>query len=281
LLGHGGEGWIYEYGNDALKIYVRNSDKQYLKNIQLFQSNLKKQHFTFDIPQIYEIGEVDGILYTIEKRLQGVQMDKKIIGMSTPDRQKLYRSYYDAIRQVNAVTFSNLPYGQIIKTPESITSDSWTDFLVRVLDQKMVKTQDKMRLSVSDFDKKINLFKLLIQKHLVSTQKNLVHCDYFLNNVLVNDDLAISAVLDFSVHAAVGDPRLDIAGVLTWNGIDPNIKPEDYTFLYAIAKKDYGDDVSRFADLYLLYSSFYFSDMDDPSFSIKNLNNEKLWSKYR
>ena len=179
------------------------------------------------------------------------------------------------------MTFPDLPYGQIIKTSESITSNSWTDFLVYVLDQKMVKIQDSIRRSVSDFDKKVEHFKTLIKRKLVSTQKSLVHCDYFLNNVLVNDDLTISAVLDFSVHAAVGDPKLDIAGVLTWNEIDPNVRPEDYMFLYGIAKKDYGDDIQAYADLYLLFSSFYFTDMDDPSFSVKNLNNDKLWSKYK
>jgi hypothetical protein len=57
LLGKGGEGWVYEYDNDALKIYPRNTDKQYLINTQAFQSYLVKQHFTFDIPQIYKIGE--------------------------------------------------------------------------------------------------------------------------------------------------------------------------------------------------------------------------------
>jgi hypothetical protein len=281
LLGKGGEGWIYVYGNDAIKIYPRNSDKQYLQNIQAFQGILTKQQFSFDIPQIYEIGEIHGIFFTVEKRLHGTQMDKKIIGLGKIDRQKLYRNYYKAIRQVNAVSFQNLPYGQIIKTSESITSDVWTDFLIRILELKMEKIQESTRRSISDFDSKIVLFKILIKQNLASTQKNLVHCDYFINNVLVKDDLTISAILDFSVHAAVGDPRLDIAGVLTWNEIDPNINQEDYYFLYEIVKNDYGKDFQIYADLYLLFSSFYFADMDDPSFSVKNLNNDRIWSKYK
>ena len=281
LLGKGGEGWVYEYGNDVLKVYTRNSDIQYLQNIQMFQSVLSKHTFSFDIPKIFEVGEVNGVLYTVEKRLHGIPMDKKIIGMSTKDRQKLYRSYYDAIREVNAVMFPEAPYGQIIKTNESITSDSWTNFLIRILDQKVTKTGDTMRVAISDFDNKVTLLKSLIQRYLPSDQKSLVHCDYFINNVLVDDNLKISAVLDFSVHAAVGDPRLDIAGVLTWNGIDHNVNPEDYSFLYDIAKKDYGEEIIMYEDLYLLFSSFYFADMDDPSFSVKNLNNGILWSKYR
>lgn len=281
LLGMGGEGPVYEFGNDeVLKLYLHATDIQYLQNIQLFQKELAKHIFTFAIPQISKIGHVDEIFYTVEKRLPGVQMDKKIAGLTTTDRQRLYQSYYDAIRQVNAVTYPTFPYGQIIKTPESITADSWADFLVRKLDQKVNKTHEQMRIVVVDFDKKVELFKMLIQQHLTSSQKCLVHSDYFLNNVLVGDDLTITAVLDFSVHAAVGDPRLDISSVLTWNEIDPQIKLEDYQFLYEIAKKDYGNDIQTIADLYLLFSSFYFADMDDPSFTIQNLNNKKLWGKY-
>lgn len=40
LLGKGGEGWIYEYGNDALKIYPRLSDKSYLKILKFFKISL-------------------------------------------------------------------------------------------------------------------------------------------------------------------------------------------------------------------------------------------------
>lgn len=281
LLGKGGEGWVYEYGKDALKIYPRNADIEYLRNTQKFQTELAKNQFTFATPQIYDIGEVGGVSYTVEKRLGGIQMDKKVICMKTADRQKLYQSYYQAIRQVNEVTFPNLPYGQIISTQNSITADRWVDFLGQVFEQKIAKTQERMRSSVTDFDLKVDVFKHLIRQHLQSDQKQLVHCDYFLNNVLVDDELKVSAVLDFSVHAAVGDPKLDIAGVLTWNEIDPNIKPEDYMFLYEQARQDYGKDIDTYADLYLLFSSFYFGDMDDPSFSIKQLNNEKLWNKYR
>ena len=207
-------------------------------------------------------------------------MDQKIINLNTTDRQKVYKNYYDAIRQIHAITFPTLPYGNIIKTTQSINSDSWTDYLIKVLIQKTTKTHSSMAHRISNYDQKIETMKLLIKKYLLSNQKCLIHCDYFLNNVLVNDSLDISAILDFSQHSAVGDPKLDIASVLTWNEIDPNVKQEDYIFLYDVAKKDYGDEIITYADLYLLFSSFYFADMEDPNFSMKHLNDNKLWSKY-
>lgn len=100
-----------------------------------------------------------------------------------------------------------------------------------------------------------------------------------LNNVLVANDLSISAVLDLSSHAVVGDPCLDVSSVLTWNTMDNNVHLEDYNFLYEIAEKDYGKDIHKYIDIYLLYSSFYYSDMGDPSFSINNLNNDSIWKR--
>lgn len=280
LLGKGGEGYVYEYDKDALKIYPRGTDLKYLENIQNFQRTLKDNLFTFATPEIFYLGMVDDVPYSVEKRLTGIQMDKKIIGVSTKDRQKMYLSYYNAIRQVGAITYPDSPFGQIIKTDGQLTANTWVDFLTSTVERKIEKTRSSISGKVINFDEKVDLYKDLIREYLQSEERKLVHSDYFLNNVLVNDDLEISAVLDFSVHAVVGDPKLDIAGVLTWNEIDPNIDRVDYEFLYEIAREDYGKEIAAYADLYLLFSSFYFSDMDDPTFSIKNLNDVSLWKKY-
>lgn len=278
LFGYGGEGWIFEFGDKALKIYEK-ANLKYLQEIRDFQIKLLKNKFNFDIPRIYEIGEINGVFYTIEKKLKGEQMDKVIPKLNTKERQKLYQSYYDAIFQINSVELSNLPYGQIIKTSESITSSNWTDFLLKKFRQKVLKTRERVGKQVEDYDKKVAFFEKLIEKELKCEKKRLVHCDYYLNNVLVQNS-SISAILDFSVHLVVGDPRLDVSGVLMWNGIDKNVKKEDFEFLFEKARRDYRKGIYKFVDLYLLYSSFYYSDMDDPSFSIKNLNDENLWKKY-
>lgn len=279
LLGKGDEGSVYEHGMDALKIYAQNPDLEYLNGLQKFQNELAKNDFTFDTPQIYEIGNINGSFYTIEKRLKGTQMDKAIIEMNTRDRQTLFHGYYEAIRQVNSISFPNYPYGQIIKTKESMNSESWTDYLIQTLDFKKTKMLLSSKGQISNFDKKLELFKNLIHKHLQTNQKQLVHCDYYLTNVLV-DKAKISAILDFSGHTSIGDPKLDVASVIMWNMIDPNVKEEDYKFLFDIAKKDFGDNIQMYSDLYLLYSGFYFTDMNDPTFSVNILNNNDHWRKY-
>lgn len=279
LLGRGGEALVYEYGSKVLKIFPKTPDLQYLYNLQLFQQDLAAQPFTFKTPVILEIDNADGVVFTIEDRLRGMPMDQKLAGLNTADRQKVFASYYQAIRQVHQVKYPDLPYGHIIQTPQSLTASSWVDFLSVMLDQQVSKTKIRIKPLVTDFDSKLDDFHHLIQSQLTSSDKTLVHRDYYHNNCLVGDNLAISAILDFSSHAVVGDPRMDIASVLTWNEINPVITPNDYDFLFSQAEQDYGTNIRTISDLYLMYSAFYFSDMADLSFSVSHLNNAELWKK--
>lgn len=282
LLGKGGEGWVYAFEGKALKIYVHNPDISYLKELENFQSSLEQFSFSFSTPQIYEIGQVDDILYTVEKRLLGIPMDRRIIDLNTSDRQTLFLDYYRAIQQVNKISFPNLPYGQIIERKGSFTADSWVSYLTKALDYKVSRASLGAKAKIDNFDEKVSTFKTMIRAKLQSDKRQLIHCDYYMNNVLVDDEsLKISAILDFGVHTSVGDPRIDVTSVLRWNSINPNVEPEDYKFLVDIAKKDYGDDIEAITNLYLLFSSFYFIDMEDPSFSIENLNNNYLWEKVK
>jgi hypothetical protein len=279
LLGKGGEGFVYKYGTKALKVYPRLRDVNYLHNVQTFQQELASHNFDFETPYIYEIGEIQGIYYTIERLFHGIPMDARLEHLSTPERQKLYLSYYNAIKQIHAVHYPDKPYGQILPSPESVTADSWQTFLLYILDRQIEKTRDRMSSNVPDFIQKSLKLKEIISFQLHSETKCLVHRDYYLNNVLTNDNLGISAVMDFSIHSAVGDPRMDIASVLMWNEIDPHVKREDYDFLIEHAERDYGSDIQKISDIYLLYSAFYFSDMDDLTFSVKNLNDDRLWER--
>lgn len=281
LLGKGNEGRVYAYNYDVLKIYFKGQDLNYLKDVKEFLSLLSSKGFSFETPKIFEIGQVDDVVYTIEKKLKGAQMDKKIVDLSTKDRQKVYSSYYDAIKEFHSVSFPKFPYGHIINRKSSVTSSSWTSFLIEVVEQKITKTHSSLSKLVPGLNEKVQLFKSYVLKYLNCNKKQLVFGDYYLNNVLVDNNLKVSALLDINAHATVGDPRMDISAVLRWNEIDQNVKKDDYQFLTMLAKKDFGGDIEDISDLYLLFSSFYFSDMDDSSFSVKHLNDQKIWRKFQ
>jgi hypothetical protein len=278
-LPQGGEGLLFVYGDRVIKIYNSYATRSYLEQLTSFQSQLRSYHFSFATPRVEEICELDGTLYTIEPRLSGEQLDQRIGDLSPRERHTVFSNYYAAWREIAAIELTDLPYGQIFILTDALTAPTWPEFLVRKLRQCALQALPIVRSEVKDFAKKANHLEQLITNTIRTDARNLVHADYYLNNVLITDDLSISAVLDFSVHAAVGDARYDLMSVLRWNTINPRVQAKDYAFLEKQAEQDYGSDIHSLADIYLLYSGFYFADMEDPSFSIRTLNDEHLWKR--
>lgn len=275
LLGKGGEGYIFAYKDKALKIYIR-SEMGYVRQVADLQTTLAGCGFPFSIPRITDIGQTGGSVYSVEDRLTGTPMDILMRSLPADKRQILIRNYYNAVRRIGAVTFSGKPFGQILSGSESVTGPDWVHYLLRKLEQKNEKNWERLRC-IGNLEMKTSALKQALGESCRWDGKNLVHCDYYLNNVLANDDLSVSAVLDFSIHSAVGDPRYDIASVLLWNTIDRSIQIKDYDFLFDLAEQDFGPDIRTVTRLYFLFSCYYYADMEDPSYCLDNLNDPAVW----
>src|SRR5262245_40152061 len=88
LLGRGGEGNVYELGDDrVVKIYRQGSERE-LQRLASFQEWLARQGFSFGTPQILEIGRVDETVFTIEPRLPGEKLSGQFSSLSE-DQQRL------------------------------------------------------------------------------------------------------------------------------------------------------------------------------------------------
>ncbi|MBA3826175.1 MAG: phosphotransferase [Ktedonobacterales bacterium] len=141
-----------------------------------------------------------------------------------------------------------------------------------------------LEADVGGTQEKIERLSQSIRLHLPDSPKRLVHGDYYLANVLFHEDLTVAAVLDFSPHTLIGDPRLDVAGAITFLTLDAGIKSAHIYDLTALAAAKYGEDIHTFIAIYALYYSFYFSDTKefDPStyaWCIANLRDDALWER--
>ncbi len=76
-----------------------------------------------------------------------------------------------------------------------------------------------------------------------SPKQRLVHGDYFLDNVLFDDNLQVSAVLDFGAHTLAGDPRLDATSAIIFLGLEPAMKPWSFAHVTALAQEQYGNSI--------------------------------------
>ncbi len=284
LLGKGGEGYVFTYTNDTvIKIYD-HADEKYLQSLEKLQTLISVKNLPFATPQIQEIGKVDTTYYTIEKRLSGILMEQKFPTLAEKEKYKLLKSYYEAIKALNTVEFPELPYGNILQIPPyQITYSAWPGFLIKMLNYKIIIAGERLVEDVINFNKKIHLLIDIIKKELTIDKKSLVHADYFVNQVLVNDNNEISAVLDISYHAVVGDKRLDAAGIFFFEGMKYYTQ-EHIKFLLDLSIHDYGESILKYNDIYRMYYCFYFSDVHAfmPEWYktlIKNLNNEEIWDR--
>ena len=120
--------------------------------------------------------------------------------------------------------------------------------------------------------------KFFIDLKALSSQpeKHFVHGDYYFSNVLVNDQLEVSSVLDVSPHSHMGDFRMDVAGSLIFAELHPSFTLSEGKYLENLAKEKYGENIMNSVDLYRIYYSLLFSDckLFDPStynWGIRNL----------
>src|SRR5262245_9943305 len=96
LLGKGGEGNVYELGDDRVAKIYRQGNEGELQRLVTFQEWLARQGFPFRTPQLLEIGRVEETLFTIEPRLPGATLAGRFSALSDDQQRMALANYYAA-----------------------------------------------------------------------------------------------------------------------------------------------------------------------------------------
>ena len=161
---------------------------------------------------------------------------------------------------MHVVTLPDEPYGQLLPTADRLQADTWPAFLLAKLEQRARVSWSWLSRDVPRLGEKLRGLERLIVALPTQPRKALVHGDYSQYNVLLDDRLAVSAVLDFSLYAVVGDHRLDVACAVFFPAVIPAVRPSYLAFLQARAKRAYGEDIEAALRLYRPLYSFYNAD---------------------
>lgn len=285
LIGKGGEGYVFNLDDKrVIKIYKKSS-QPYLEELQKFQQKISKTNLPYQTPLIEKIGTINNIHYTIEARLEGENLESVFAKLSAKQQEVALSNYIDAIKPLENIDVTNYKFGQVLKTSSFLQSDTWKEFLLNKLDQKLESTKERLNEDVNNFHLKLKTLKEMINTKLsIDPKKSFVHGDYYLNNVLVNDKLQITTVLDISDHTCVGDHKLDVANI-NFLSLCDNITPKHISFVRDLIIADYGEEIIPYLDLYGFYYAFYFSnlytfDMKSYEWCLSILNDENRWAKY-
>jgi aminoglycoside phosphotransferase (APT) family kinase protein len=146
--------------------------------------------------------------WSIERRLAGKSMLRLLPSLTGERRRQAIRNYVAATSAIGRLTFADRPYGHAIAN-DPIHAETWTAFLRASLERAIATNRDVIAAEVGDLatlrPKALALLALVPER----PAKALVHGDYFPGNVLMDEALTVTGLVDFSAYTLVGDPLYD------------------------------------------------------------------------
>jgi hypothetical protein len=256
LIGAGGEAIVYRLNDQKiLRILRGNKDKRWkLEKLQSFYEGLPKMSFTTPAIHSVDFDEEESVTYSIENMILGRPVEKILPNLSRKDKEEALFNYLVAVEELKQVTYPQLPYGDLL-SKELLTSGSWSGFLSARIRNAIGK--NGLENDVPNLGEVAELTYERVNK-IHTPEKSLVHGDYFPDNVLMDEELNVTSIIDFSPMTLVGDSFMDVAGSLIFLEVADGYVPENSQILHEIITSEYGD-VDEAILTYRLYYSFYFS----------------------
>ena len=209
----------------------------------------------FAVPRIREIARIDGQLYVIEDRIEGHSMAALLPRLSAERRALALRAYLAAAEAMSAVTAPGQAYGDLLSdTPQRC--EKWADYLTA---RVHVAAEDEvLAAEVPDLAGIVKRFTARLDA-LPDPPKCIVHGDIYPANVMMNDDLEVTGLIDFSFTTRIGDHVMDLAGACHFLLATKVASQAEYDELMRLILLKYGPEVIDRIGLYGVWFAFDFA----------------------
>lgn len=259
LLGAGSESWVYALDADRiLRIRRRPTDPADIERVKHFLGWIAGR-LPFDTPMIETI-EPDGS--TIEKRLAGRPMTAVLPGLEGEGRRRAFHAYFEAATAIRSIAMPDEPYGQLL-APRPLVAPEWTGFLAASLDRYVARHRAHLDAAFGDADALIAKAHALLAAVPSRPTKVLAHGDFFPGNVLMDDTLKVSGVVDFGIWTIVAAPDYDVAGAAMFAEVSNECGPDDTAFLRALLLEHCGAAAIPTLSFYRAYFAFALFEQED------------------
>lgn len=258
LIAEGGESLVYALGRDKILRLPRDARRPHPDRLrqQAFLDRLAGR-LPFATPDIVDIGPDDA--YTIERRLPGYVLADFLKTADHTRRDLALRNYLAACEAIHTVTLPESPYGHVL-APEPMLASDWRTFLHESLASFLSRNRVTIAKEVGDPYELFDTVADTIATLPDLPEKCLVHGDFFPGNVLIDDQLNVSAVLDFGTYTVVGDPMLDLAvAYLTLEQIEESTT-EDARYVRGLILERHGAEFAPALTFYRAYIAFSMAD---------------------
>lgn len=284
FLGKGQEAEVYSYDHGrVLKLYKATAYPK-LNILKQFYESMDSSDVDFELPKIHDIIKEKEVVLTIEKRIEGRNIQKDLSKYDDVELDSFFENYLSTILSIQTIKLENRFDGIKLLSDYEIESKDWFDFIKQSLLKKNIEVQSYLKKDVLDYEVKLNR---LLEAFSVKYEGKyaLVHGDYYPSNLLVNKEGRINGVIDFGLMTLYGDPLFDVA--LSWILFDlydelGEIKLNKYLnkVVNKLGEKNRGT-IHLYILFYSIYSANFFSENCSDGhyqWSVRNLNNEKFWS---
>jgi hypothetical protein len=285
LLGRGMEAEAHVYDGQVLKVYSNDITVQKLKTLQEFYANLDGLRLSFQFPRINRIWLEDGVVMSLEKRLDGTPLSTQLAGLSEAELEVVFDGYVDAILELRNVTVPSFERYKLFDDEglSFCSNGDFNAFLLCFLEHRLGACRQYLERDVEDLDGKLERLRTALSEPYTG-EIALVHGDFFPANLLADEHNQISALLDFGWMTMYGDPLYDLATGWVFFDMYDDLKRNVTERLGQVIKARVGPEtVGKLHRYVLLYSVFtahaYAYEGGDGHYwwCVGNLNNPAYW----
>lgn len=216
--------------------------------------------FPYKVPNVHEIAFVDKVLVLIEERIAGRPLSEMLPELAGARRLQALDAYLSTAEGM-ALARTSGEYGDLLVV-DPVRTAHWSQYLIRQLDrfvQNAALARDVAGLDDIAADLRVRL------EALPDPDKCVVHGDIWPPNVMLDDDLQVTGLLDFSFTTRVGDTVMDLAGAAQFLRLGNPLAAPDFAYLFDRITRRHGPETADRVHLYGLWFAFSFAHaQDDP-----------------
>ncbi len=255
LLGSGWESTIYALGATQILRIPRpeaGSEDQ-VRARAAFTANLPP--LPFAVPRVREISRIDGQLYVIEDRIAGQSMAALLPTLSGERRATALRTYLAAAEAMSVATVPGEAFGDLL-LDQPRRCDRWSDYLTARV--RKAAEGDVLVAAVPGLAGIVERFNARLDA-IPDPAPCIVHGDIWPPNVMMNDALEVTGLIDFSFTTRIGDHVMDLAGACEFLRAGKSPSQADYDYVQQLILTKHGADVLDRIGLYAVWFAFDFA----------------------
>ncbi len=242
-LGHGGEAVVYALDADRVLRVHRHEAADYVRRIGELYGALDRSAVPYALPEVLEVHGDGEVSWSIERRLKGRPFDVLLRHLEGADRERALTAYLEGAAAFRAL---GPPRGwtggcEELFTEEHLRADRWGDLLAGRLALQLEQARPTLAAALDDPD--AAAAPILAEARAEEADLiTLVHGDWFPGNVLLDDDLRVSAAIDLGWLTVVGSADHDVLSAAVFCEVRPTHRDTDGAVLEAAVIRHLGAD---------------------------------------